>query len=165
MYTFIYCIIFNILLYLLYFKFTTWLIRSENCRLINKSKIIKLYEFLEKFLIKKFHENFLIFLDAKEICGRSRFSMFFQTSYVYFTRQKTCYRICKDESFKYVNWNVNSVMYYLTAYSPISVSTMLLVTYATRIMINDETMASGILFFGFVASSPVVAIMSKPMKA
>jgi len=53
----------------------------------------------------------------------------------------------------------------VTIYAPISVSTMLLVTYAMRMMISDETMARGMLFFGFVASSPVVAIMSKPMKA
>lgn len=32
-------------------------------------------------------------------------------------------------------------------------------------MINEETIARGMLLFGFVASSPVVAIISKPMNA
>lgn len=45
------------------------------------------------------------------------------------------------------------------------VSTREDVTYATRIMARLVTIARGIDFFGLVASSPVVAIMSKPMKA
>jgi len=39
------------------------------------------------------------------------------------------------------------------------------VTYAIRMMTRELTIAIGMDFFGFVASSPVVAIISKPMKA
>jgi hypothetical protein len=49
--------------------------------------------------------------------------------------------------------------------SPISVKTILLVTYAIRMIISEETIARGMLLLGFVASSPVVAIMSNPMNA
>lgn len=48
---------------------------------------------------------------------------------------------------------------------PINVNIILLVTYAMSMMSNDDTIARGMLLFGFVASSPVVAIMSNPMKA
>lgn len=40
-----------------------------------------------------------------------------------------------------------------------------LVTYAMRIIIKLVTIARGMDFFGLFASSPVVAMMSKPMKA
>lgn len=48
---------------------------------------------------------------------------------------------------------------------PINVNIMELVTYAIKIIAKLETIANGIDFFGFVASSPVVAIISKPMNA
>lgn len=50
-------------------------------------------------------------------------------------------------------------------YSPMSVNIIELVTYAIRIITKLETIAKGIDFFGVAASSPVVAIMSKPMNA
>lgn len=49
--------------------------------------------------------------------------------------------------------------------SPINVNIIELVTYAMRIMIKLETIANGMDFLGFVASSPVVAMISNPMKA
>lgn len=39
------------------------------------------------------------------------------------------------------------------------------VMYAIKIIIKLRIMAKGIDFFGFFASSPVVAIISKPIKA
>lgn len=42
---------------------------------------------------------------------------------------------------------------------------MELVTYAVRMIPKLVMMANGMDFFGFVASSPVVAMMSKPMNA
>lgn len=54
---------------------------------------------------------------------------------------------------------------YKVIYVPIRVNIMELVTYAIKIMTKLETIANGIDFFGVAASSPVVAIISKPIKA
>lgn len=42
---------------------------------------------------------------------------------------------------------------------------VLTVTYAVRQMTRDAVIAYGMDVLGFLASSPVVAMMSKPMKA
>lgn len=50
-------------------------------------------------------------------------------------------------------------------HSPIKVIIIELVTYAIKIMTKLDTIANGIDFFGVAASSPVVAMISKPIKA
>lgn len=54
---------------------------------------------------------------------------------------------------------------FYTAALPMRVRIIELVTYAMRIIIKLVTIARGMDFFGLFASSPVVAMMSKPMKA
>jgi hypothetical protein len=50
-------------------------------------------------------------------------------------------------------------------YLPISVSIIEELTYATSIITKLAMIASGLDFFGLWASSPVVAMMSNPIKA
>lgn len=48
---------------------------------------------------------------------------------------------------------------------PTRVNTKLTLTYANKTITSEPTIAFGMLFCGLCASSPVVAIISKPIKA